>query len=143
MTLEQALGQMRSAENRWRQTLAQHRLAPPDAGFASRLADQAAACHAAHDAYAYAATIEGLAWDPLPADARLDAPYELRPDSGRRGPAELWQRFDEAIEQLNQALKGSVLGPIGDAFGALGTALDTVSQVVVEEDGHGQSAARA
>ena len=142
MTLEQALGQVRSAENLWRQTLAQHRLAPPDAGFPGRLADQSDAARKTHNAYAQAATMPGLAWDPLP-HARREPPYELRPDSGRRGPQELWERYDDANRALSDALEGPSLEAIASAYGALADSLSALAAAVGAEDGIGDRAVDA
>jgi hypothetical protein len=142
MTLEQALGQVRSAENLWRQTLAQHRLAPPDLGFADRLADQADAARKTQNAYAQAAAMPGLAWNPLP-HARREPPYELRPDSGRRGPQEVWQRYDEANQALSDALEGPSLDAIASAYGALADSLIALAEAVRDEDGIGDGVARA
>ena len=36
----------------------------------------------------------GLLWRPIPGAESAEPPYELRPGTGRRGPAELWARFD-------------------------------------------------
>jgi hypothetical protein len=134
MTLEQALGQVRSAENLWRQTLAQHRLATPDLGFAERLADQADAASKTHHAYAQAAAMPGLAWDPLP-HARREPPYELRPDSGRRGPQELWERYDQANQALSDALEGPSLEAIASAYDDLAASLSALAEAVADQDG--------
>ena len=34
-------------------------------------------------------------------------PYELQPGSGRRGPDHLWQRFDEAVAELDRVSEGA------------------------------------
>ena len=82
----------RSAQARWRKALDAHRLAPPDVGFSARLAalSKAASAEAEACREAEAARFE---WPPHRA-ASSQPPYELRPDSGRRGPDELWRRFD-------------------------------------------------
>jgi hypothetical protein len=133
MTLERALRQIRTAENRWDQTLAQHRQAPPDTGFAARLADQADACRKMQKAHDSLAEIRGLAFDPLPPGTR-DPPYELRPGSGRRGPAELWERFDQATVTLNETWQGTSLRAIARAFGELAMTLALLARAVAEED---------
>jgi hypothetical protein len=133
MTLEHTLRQLRTAENQWHQTLAQHRQAPPDKEFAARLADQADACRKMQKAHDSAAKIRGLAFDPLP-PGRRDPPYELRPDSGRRGPSELWKRFDQATEALNKAWQGASMQAIADAFGELARTLALLARAVAAED---------
>src|SRR5207248_2576448 len=88
---EQAFAEARAA---WRAALREHVLAPPDAGFSARLAalaaaakQRAAACEAAYR--------DGFEWPPARGGAK--PPYELQPGTGRRGPQELWERFDEAV----------------------------------------------
>ena len=132
MSVERAINNMNAADHTFRAALRQHRLAPPDAGFARRLKDFADACESQQIACDYAAK-EGLGWEPLPA-ARRPAPPELRPDSGRRGPSELWEKFDTAWADLNKALEGISLPAIGRAFDDLATVLRDLSTVVAEED---------
>lgn len=131
MTLEEAIAQVRAAENRWRQTLTQHRLAPPDAGFPDRLADQADAARKAQAAYALAATIPGLVWTPLP-PARRELPAELRPESARPGPGPLWETFDHTAQTLSDSWEGSSLEAIASAYGGLADALDSLAEPVIE-----------
>ena len=131
MSVERAVGQLRSAEQRWSAALVQHRLAPPDAGYARRLRDLADACEQQQVAYQYAAT-QGLGWDPPPAAAVLNVPHELDPGSGRRGPRELWKRFDTAVEDLRTALAGISLAAIGRGFGELSLAARDLAQEVEE-----------
>src|SRR5437588_9674824 len=82
----QLLDRFEEAETHWGAAMRAHRLAPPDAGFASRLrrlgeaaAEEAAVC-------ADAAKL-GLAWRPIPGAEDAEPPHELRPGTGRRGPA--------------------------------------------------------
>ena len=79
-----------------------HQMAPPDPGFRRRLRRLAEAAAAMHDAHRRALEA-GLAWRPVEGSDRARPPYELRPGTGRRGPEDLWKRFDAAVEQLNAA----------------------------------------
>jgi hypothetical protein len=46
--------------------------------------------------------------------------HELRPGAeSRRGPPELWERFDRAVAELGEALEGVALSAISRAFGEL------------------------
>jgi len=46
--------------------------------------------------------------------------YELRPGaSSRRGPPELWERFDRAVTALGEAFEGVALSAVARAFGEL------------------------
>jgi hypothetical protein len=58
----------------------------------------------------------GLAWRPVADSERARPPYELRPGTGRRGPAELWARFDAAVQRLNEAGAGDNLSDVVDAY---------------------------
>jgi hypothetical protein len=64
----------------------------------------------------------GLAWRPIEGSERSRPPYELRPATGRRGPDELWARFDAAVEQLNTAGAGDSLAEIVAAYASVADA---------------------
>ncbi len=132
MSVERAINNMNAADHTFRSALRQHRLAPPDAGFGRRLKDFADACESQQIACEYAAQ-EGLGWEPLP-PARRPPPPELRPDSGRRGPKELWATFDITWEDLSEALEGISLAAIARAFDELATIARQLSASVAEED---------
>ena len=89
-----------------------HELAPPDAGFRGRLRALSEAADAMRETHARALEA-GLAWRPVEGSERARPPYELRPGTGRRGPEELWARFDVAVERLNQAGAGDSLAAPG------------------------------
>ena len=141
MSADRALTQLRAADTRWSSALRQHRLAPPDEGFSRRLRDFADACEQQQAAYSYAAQA-GLGWDPLPAAAARRPPHELLPDSGRRGPAELWARFDDTIDQLNVALQGVSLLAIARVFGELADIARQLSVAVADQDAANARAGR-
>jgi hypothetical protein len=127
---EEAWGTVRSAQESWAGAMRTHQLAPPDAGFRDRLRNLSEAARAMRDAHAHALDA-GLAWRPMKGSDHARPPYELRPGTGRRGPAELWTRFDEAVARLNEAgagdsLAGVVAGyaAVSEAAGALADALE-------------------
>jgi hypothetical protein len=95
-----------------------HELAPPDPAFRGRLRALSEAANAMRDAHARALEA-GLAWRPVDGSDRARAPYELRPGTGRRGPDELWARFDHAVDQLNRAGAGDSLADLVAAYAAL------------------------
>ena len=142
MSADQAVSKLRAADTQYRQALKQHRLAPPDEGFPRRLKDFADACEQQQAAYRYAAD-NGLAWDPLPPASARRPPAELLPDSGRRGPEELWDRFDLAIEDLNRAFEGISLNAIARVFGELSDITRQLSAAVTELDAATGRARRA
>ena len=95
-----------------------HKLAPPDPGFAGRLRSLAEAAAREQVAWEHAHTA-GLLWRPVPGPRAPEPPYELRAGTGRRGPEELWERFDQAVAALNSAITGSDAAAVADAFGEL------------------------
>jgi hypothetical protein len=76
----------------------------------------------------------GLLWRPIPGAERAEPPYELRPGTGRRGPAPLWARFDAAVTALNLAIAGSDAAAVADAFGEMSQAAATLADAVAQED---------
>jgi hypothetical protein len=98
-----------------------HEQAPPDPGFRDRLRALSAAAAAMRDAHARALE-SGLAWRPVADSGRARPAYELRPGTGRRGPHELWTRFDAAVQRLNDAGAGDNLVDVVDAYGAVANA---------------------
>lgn len=129
---EGARAAFRRAQERWRSALETHRLAPPDPGFSARLAAlsdaarvEAEACREAEGA--------GFEWPPHRA-ASSQPPYELRPESGRRGPDELWRHFDAAAADLSRAAAGTDLLAVADAYAQVGEAAGALAQAVKRED---------
>ena len=74
-------------------------------------------------------------WRPIPGADTAEPPYELRSGTGRRGPAELWARFDETVASLNRAITGSNSATVADAFGDLAEAAGALADAVTAEDG--------
>jgi hypothetical protein len=124
---------VRHASTDWAEAMQAHKLAPPDAGFSARLASLADAATREQIAWkrAHAA---GLLWRPVPGAERAQPPYELRPGTGRRGPAYLWERFDTAVAVLNQAITGPDAGQVADAFGELADVARQLADAVARED---------
>jgi len=131
---------VRQAGNSWADAMRAHKLAPPDAGFAARLRalSEAAADEQVAWEHAHAA---GLLWRPIPGAENAEPPYELRPGTGRRGPAELWSRFDTAVARLNQAIAGSDAAAVADAFGEMSEAAGGLADAITHQDAN-QSPAR-
>ena len=91
----------------------------PTTGFAQRV--RAIANAAEQEAAALRhADLLGLAHRPHPGARNMQLSHELRPGArSRRGPAELWERFDAAVADLGEALEGVALSAIARAFGEL------------------------
>jgi hypothetical protein len=124
---------VRDASTSWAQAMRTHKLAPPDAGFAGRLQGLAEA--AAREQLAWEnAHAAGLHWRPVPGAENAEPPYELLPGTGRRGPEELWKRFDTAVAQLNRAITGSSAETVASAFGDLADTASELADAVARED---------
>jgi hypothetical protein len=69
-------------------------------------------------------------WRPVADSERARPAYELRPGTGRRGLAELWTRFDAAVQQLNQAGAGDNLANVVDAYAAVARAASDLADAL-------------
>jgi hypothetical protein len=75
----------------------------------------------------------GFEWPPHWASSSLP-PWELQPGSGRRGPDDLWRRFDAAVAELNRAATGTDLIDVADAYEKLAEATQLLAEAVNVED---------
>ena len=126
---DDAWGAVREAQSAWAGAMRSHELAPPDAGFRDRLRALSKAADAMRATHARALEA-GLAWSPVEGSERARPPYELRPGTGRRGPAELWTRFDAAVERLNQAGAGASLADLVAAYAGLAEAAEALADAL-------------
>jgi hypothetical protein len=135
----QIMRAVRHASEGWAEAMRAHKLAPPDAGFAARLRALAEAAAAEQVAWEHAHAA-GLQWRPVRGADKAAPPYELRPGTGRRGPAEIWGRFDGAVTGLNRAIAGADAAVVADAFGEMADAAEALADAVVREDAETASA---
>lgn len=124
---------VREAGEGWAAAMRAHKLAPPDAGFAERLRALANAAETEQLTWEHAHAA-GLMWRPVPGAENAQPPYELRPGTGRRGPEELWARFDAAVDTLNQAITRSDAAVVADAFGEIAQEANALADAVAVED---------
>jgi hypothetical protein len=129
----QIMRAVRHASNAWAEAMRAHKLAPPDASFAARLRSLADAAETEQVTWEHAHAA-GLQWRPIPGAERAEPPYELRPGTGRRGPAELWPRFDAAVGGLNRAIAGTSAAAVADAFGEVEAAARALADAIARED---------
>jgi hypothetical protein len=129
----QIMRAVRRASDGWAEAMRAHKLAPPDPGFAQRLRNLADAAADEQVAWEHAHAA-GLLWRPVPGAESASPPYELRPGTGRRGPAALWDRFDRAVATLNHAITGSSAAAVADAFGEFAEAAGALATAVARED---------
>ena len=134
----QILRAVRQAGNGWAEAMRAHKLAPPDPGFAARLSALAQAAATEQVAWEHA-NAAGFHWRPIPEAQGAEPPYELRPGTGRRGPEELWLRFDASVSALNSAITGSDAAAVADAFGELSEAAGQLADAVARQDAAARS----
>jgi hypothetical protein len=137
----QIMRRVRQASDGWAAAMRAHKLAPPNAGFAQRLQNLADAAETEQVAWEHAHAA-GLLWRPVPGAENAAPPYELRPGTGRRGPAHVWQRFDAAVATLNHAITGSDAAEVADAFGDFAEVAAELADAVAREDAVADTAAR-
>jgi len=125
----------------WGSAVEAHKQAPPDLNFSTRLAalaqgatDAARVCREADAA--------GFAWPPA-RKADSEPPYELRPGTGRRGPEQLWRRFDEAITRLGTVAAGEEMLEVARGYEELAAVVDELARAVDAEDREAPARPRA
>lgn len=129
----QIMRAVRQAGEEWAGAMRAHKLAPPDPGFAARIRALSEAAAREQVAWEHAHSA-GLMWRPVPGAEQAQPPYELRPGTGRRGPAELWTRFDAAVAALNKAITGSDAATVADAFGELSEVAGALAGAIERQD---------
>jgi hypothetical protein len=129
----QVLDRFEQAEDQWGAAMRAHRLAPPDLGFAGRLRTLGEAAAAEASVCREAAKL-GLAWRPIPGAENAEPPYELRPGTGRRGPSDLWERFDMAVARFNHANAGTDAAAVANAYAEVSGAATALAEAVEAED---------
>ena len=129
---QQVLNDFKEGMASWADAVQAHKQAPPDPGFAARLAalaqgasDAARVCREADAA--------GFQWPPA-RKADSEPPYELRPGTGRRGPEELWQGFDQTITRLSTVAAGTEMLEVARAYEQLAAVAAELAQAVQAED---------
>jgi hypothetical protein len=128
----EVLGEWQKGMLGWAAAVEAHKLAPPDDGFAARLrALSEGASEAAR--VSRTANAAGFEWPPA-RKADSEPPYELRPDTGRRGPQALWRRFDQAVLQLRVMAAGTDMLEVAGAFEAIAATARELAQAVEGED---------
>jgi hypothetical protein len=129
----QIMRRVRQASDGWAAAMRAHKLAPPDLGFAQRLQALADAASTEQVAWEHAHAA-GLMWRPVAGAENAEPPYELRPGTGRRGPEQMWTRFDQAVAVLNTAITGSNSARVADAFGDLSEVASELAEAIAIRD---------
>jgi hypothetical protein len=129
---EQVLSDFKNGMASWARAVEAHRLAPPDHNFAQRLTALAQGASEAARVCREAAAA-GFQWPPA-RKADSEPPYELLPDTGRRGPEPLWQRFDQASTRLGTMAAGEDMPAVAGAYEELAAIAGELAEAVAEED---------
>lgn len=116
----------------WASAIDAHKMAPPDHAFAARLAALAEGASAVAAA-CREADAAGYEWPPA-RKADSEPPYELQPDTGRRGPLALWRRFDQAVLRLRTAAAGTDMVQVARAYDHIAELAGKLAAAVAEED---------
>ena len=80
------------------------------------------------------AHLANVRWKPRPGASKLSFPYEVRPGSGRPGPAATWRQFDNAVKQLGLALEGDSMKQLAEAFERLASVAGELADAVADEE---------
>jgi len=138
---QQILSDFKEGMAAWAGAVEAHKQAPPDKNFAARLSalsqgasEAARVCRGAHAA--------GFEWPPA-RKADSEPPYELRPGTGRRGPEELWRRFDEATTRLGTMAAGTNMLEVARAYEELAAIAGELAKAVLRADPTSGPRARA
>jgi hypothetical protein len=129
---ERILNDFKSGMSRWASAVEAHKQAPPDVGFAARLATLAEGASEGARVCREAAAA-GFEWPPA-RKADSEPPYELRQGTGRRGPEALWQRFDQTITRLSTVAAGTNMLEVARAYEELAAIAAELSNAVQAED---------
>jgi len=133
---EQVLEDFKSGMASWATAVEGHKQAPPDLGFAARLAALADGATEAARVCRLAAAA-GFEWPPA-RKADSEPPYELRQGTGRRGPEALWARFDQTITRLSTVAAGTDMLEVANAYEELARIAGELAAAVQAEDGSGR-----
>lgn len=135
------LRRMEIADQRWRAAVGDSAFAPPNDGLPTGCEPTGPRPKVKRSCCLEAATSPQLRWSPTPKDrGPKSLSYELRPDGNRPGPSELWEEFDQVIDQIADAQAGTDFAAIGTAFCSLGDVATRLAGAVDQE--RGQTRAR-
>jgi excisionase family DNA binding protein len=101
--------------------------APPGPGYVDRLRAIADACEHVATTLGHAARVAGVRWTGRDDFGTERLPYELRPSGNRPWRADLWERFDTAVETLAITMTGHDTLAVADGFRDMGNELLAVA----------------
>ena len=101
--------------------------APPGPGYVDRLRAIADACAHVATTVQHASRVAGVRWRGRDDFGSEKLPYELRPGGNRPWRADLWERFDTAVDALGITMTGHDTVAVADGFRDMGDALLAVA----------------
>jgi len=108
--------------------------APPAPGYLDRVRGIADACEHVAATLQHASRVAGVRWTGRDDFGTDKLPYELRPRGNRPWRAELWERFDTAVETLAITMTGRDTVAVADGFRDMGDALLAVADELERDD---------
>jgi excisionase family DNA binding protein len=128
---------------RWDLALERSRMAPPDAGFSSRLRQIAtAAAWWSAALKRRAEVVPEFGWKSVSGSVGMTLSYELRSGGNRPGPRDAWERFDRTVTRLGKAMEGDRLSAVTGALSDLADAARDISDTLDErsdQEGRGDA----
>jgi excisionase family DNA binding protein len=110
-------------------------LAPPSAGYADRLRAIADGLEHVAATLLHAGRTTDWTWGPRDDWGPETLPYEVRPGGNRPLANGLWDRFDQAFAALGEAMAGSDIVTVGQAFRKASDELLAVTDRLAETAG--------
>jgi excisionase family DNA binding protein len=124
---------LQDADRVWDAAQAASDSPPPDPGFGARVRAFAWACEQQARSLKAAADVPGLVWNPEPDAREMVLSYELRPGANRPGPADLWQRFDAAVQLLGIAKEGMTMSLVAAGYAEVGVVMHEIADALEAE----------
>ena len=124
--MEEAVQGVRGADALWAAALDASADPPPDPGFGARVRALADAADRQAAALERAAAAK-LGWKPVEEAGAMTLSHELRAGANRPGPAELWARFDAAVQGLGDAMRQTDVQVVSRGFGRLGEVMREIA----------------
>jgi excisionase family DNA binding protein len=131
--MQQILEELQLADEAWEDAQEASENAPPDPGFPHRVRALAEGCERQAKSLGEAARVEGFAWTPLPGHRDMILSHELRPGSNRPGPADLWEKFDRAVQRLGIAMEGNLMYVVAFQYRDLAAVMHKIADLLLGE----------
>lgn len=122
------------SETEWRNALRSSAMAPPDAGFVSRIREIAEAAARKAAAFANIEEAPGAWWQRQSWLPGRMLSYELRPGANRPGPVTLWARLDATVDELQAAMESQSVPAEQYSLEQLSLVLQEIADALLDRD---------